>query len=170
MTSSEGRKPAREIAEEFIAGTGLSCVAFPTWGYGEPIDQIFPEEAPTIEQRTMLRSCVSGLATFVEGGEPRPNIGVLGYEVTAADVIEGFENHREDARQTWQIQHPEEPFPDFTLTHLIGATKRQIAWFKDLSRFEEIGNYDRAFRSYEKLKVLLEEAIKLEGEQSKDKE
>jgi hypothetical protein len=68
----------------------------------------------------------------------------------------GSENIREIVPKAWDLP---ESFPDFTLTHLLGATKRHIIHFSELKHFQDSDVFDPALRTYNHIDFVIEHAI-----------
>lgn len=154
MLERESLPPGKQIGREVEDALNSNPNAEPEWEYASPDEQIFPEEAPTKEQRQQASYCLSHLSTFVSNAikSERP--------ITPQDVKEAYEAYQAEAKWRWGQN---ESFPDFNLTHVFGATKRMIAWFEELKAFEETDLYDKDLEIYRTTQELLEQAVKLDG-------
>jgi hypothetical protein len=56
----------QDIMRELEQSLGLNPDTEPVWGYEEPDKQLFPEEAPTSEQRKLAADCLGQLFYLVE--------------------------------------------------------------------------------------------------------
>jgi hypothetical protein len=52
-----------------------------------------------------------------------------------------------------------EPFPDFTLIHLLEAAKRHIAYLSELKLLHESELFDLALCTFSQLRFVIERAI-----------
>lgn len=137
-------------------------------GSGAPVgEQLFEGEAPTYFQRRLAQSVLHNFYFFQsrppsvpsepgETGEP----GEAGEEpATVEDLLETFYSVQEEQRAGW---NDPDPFPDITLEHVLGATKRHIAWLQEQRAFEETGSYDRSIQEYYAIHSLIEGALATE--------
>jgi hypothetical protein len=137
-----------KIAEEL----GLNPRKRPPLFEGLPEEQLFPEEAPTFDGRYIAGECLEQIYNIVLRHTP-PGAPIL---LSMGDVRWLYENFRQIVQEAWDLP---EPFPDFTLTHLLGATKRQIAHFYELKRFHESDVFNPALRTYGVIAYVVERAV-----------
>ena len=129
----------------------------PTWGDQEPIDQLYQEEAPTIGGRILAHKCINELYCLVDMTEKPPEWRCD--PIPTELVQETLDSHLAWAQEQWDQA---EPFPSLTLTHLLGAAKRQIAWLKELRHFEETEHFDGTLGVYRSIRTLIERALRQE--------
>src|SRR5205823_13028345 len=106
-----------------------------------PQSQLFPEEAPTADGRYIAGTLLDQIYNIVLRHTP-PGAPIL---LSKGDVRWLHREFKQLVEGAWDLP---EPCPDFTLTHLLGATKRQIAHITELKRFHESQVFDPALRTY----------------------
>jgi hypothetical protein len=154
MSDTEGSgelSPSGDTVSSVERWLGLSPNVDPAW---EPIEQLFPDEAPTVEGRALARECVAELGTIVDISEKLPEwrrdpVMVAQLQETVDDYLAWAKEHREDL----------DPFPTITLQHLLGATKHEIALLCQLRDFEETEHFNGTLGVYRSVRALIERAI-----------
>jgi|GEM_PF-3673557 len=141
-----------EIIEGLSRDLGIDTQRRPNLFEEPPTERLFPEEAPTFDGRYIAGECLEQIYNIVLRHTP-PGAPIL---LSKGDVRWLHENFREIVREAWDLP---EPFPDFTLTHLLGAAKRQIAHLSELKHFHESEVFDPALRTYGHLGFVIERAI-----------
>lgn len=145
-----------ELIRAVESHLGLEQNGQPVWGY-EVDQRIFPEEAPTREQRKFAGWCLRNLSCFVNGYELACKRGEVA-PLSPQHVQAFYYQEREELRYRWGNR-----FHDFSLTHVLGSAKRHIAWLKELKVFEETSFYDRMLDRLYPTHALLEQAVKPAG-------
>jgi hypothetical protein len=125
---------------ELEQSLGLNPDTEPVWGYEEPDKQLFPEEAPTSEQRKLAADCLGQLFYLVEENKAP---GLRRPALQPGELVAATEQYRTEAQEQWASSVP---FPNFNIEHLLGAIKRQMAWVKEVREFEETQAYDGALQ------------------------
>jgi hypothetical protein len=143
----------QDIVRKLEQSLGFNPDAEPTWGYEEPDKQLFPEEAPTVEERKLALDCLGQLFYVVE---ERREPGMRRPGVSPQEMIAEIEQYLLQAQAEYKSAAP---FPALTITHLLGATRRQIAWVKELKEFEETDDFNTALSVYRSIRNLLEQAL-----------
>lgn len=144
---------ASELIHDVEKQLGLERGAPPSWGY-ESEQRVFPEEAPTKEQRRFAGWCLRNLSYFVEGYELAVRRGKAP-PLAPAHVEAFYYQEREELQYRWG-----DTFSDFCLTHVLGSAKRQVAWLEELKAFEETPSYDRMLQRLRPTLKLLEQTVK----------
>jgi hypothetical protein len=157
MAESEGSgelSPLGDTVASIERWLGLSANIEPAWGYLETIDQLFPEEAPTVEGRVFANQCLTEIIALVDISEKLPEL--RRDPVTVEQLQETVDDYL-----TWAKEQREglEPFPTITLEHLLGAVKRQIALLRQLRDFEETEHFNGALGVCRSVRALIERAI-----------
>ena len=150
-----------EIIQGIARELGLDAKKKPSLFEGLPEEQLFPEEAPTFEGRYVARACLEQIYNLVLRHTP-PGAPVT---LSKGDVRWLHQEFRQAIQWVWRDTFPLEPLPDFTLTHLLGATKRQIAHYSELKDFHESDVFDPALRTYDAIIYMVERAIVSDGPQ-----
>lgn len=126
----------------------------PIWGTELLVEQLLPEEAPTLLQREHARSYYLTLISLADKRyhddetfpEPR-------------EIIEAYTAYRVAVEAENQSKAPADRLPDFTLTHLWAAARRQnlwvMRWLQDQRAYEAPEQYQEALF----LLLLLENGI-----------
>lgn len=117
-----------------------------------PEEQMFPDEAPTGDGRYIAGACLEEIYNIVLRHTP-PGAPLL---LSRGDVRWIHREYRAITEKAWDLP---EPFPDFTLTHLLGATKRQMAHLSELKYYHESDVFDPALRTYSQIGFVIERAI-----------
>ncbi|MFL5627376.1 MAG: hypothetical protein ACJ788_17510 [Ktedonobacteraceae bacterium] len=143
-----------DIVRNIEHSLGLNPNAEPTWGYAEPEKRLFPEEAPTLPQRKIAEACLAELYYLVDDADSAP--GFRRPPLRPFELIEAVEQFRAMAQELWGGPGP---FPEIALPYLLGATKRQIIWVKELKEFEETERYNGALAVYRTIRRLLEQTL-----------
>jgi hypothetical protein len=155
-----GGTPELPKPDEIIRGIarelGLDTGKKPTLIERLPEEQLFPEEAPTTDGRYIADACLEQIYNIVLRHTP-PGAPIL---LSKGDVRWLHGEFKQIVEGSWDLP---EPCPDFTLTHLLGAAKRQIAHLSELKRFHESEVYDPALRTYSQIAFVTERAI-LDGD------
>lgn len=151
--SPEPNQIIRDIAKEL----GLDVRKKPTLFEGLPEEQLFPEEALTFDGRYIAGACVEQIYNIVLRHTP-PGAPMLPL-LSKADVRFLYREYRQSVEEAWATMIPSEPFPLFTLTHLLGATKRQVAHLWELKHFHESDVFDPALQTYNHIGFVIERAI-----------
>lgn len=153
--ASEPLPEPEEIIQSIAKQLGVDAKKKPTLFEGLPEERLFPEEAPTFDGRYIAGACLEEIYNISLRHTP-PGAPIL---LSRGDVRWLYRNYRQTAEEAWQHTIPLEPFPDFTLTHLLGATKRQIAHLSELKRFHESYVFDPALHTYKHIGFVIERAI-----------
>src|SRR3954451_19574355 len=99
-----GDEPSpQDIVRSLEKSLGLNPDAEPTWGYEEPDQQLFPEEAPTIEQRKLALDCLGQLFYVVE---ERREPGVRRPGLSFQEMITEIEQYLALVQAEWNITAP----------------------------------------------------------------
>lgn len=125
-----------EIIQRVADTLGLDPQKSPDGLKAYPDERIYPEEAPTADGRYIARSCLKEICRITLD-HASPDQQLL---LSPGDVRWLYREFRQIVEEAWEWVLPE-PFPDFTLGHLVGAAKRQIAELQELARFEETLRY-----------------------------
>jgi hypothetical protein len=141
-----------DIIERIAKELSLDPQKKPALFEGLPEEQLFPEEAPTFDGRYIAGACLEQIYSLVLKYTP-PNAPIL---LSRGDVRWLHREFLKGVKEAWDLP---EPVPDFTLTHLLGATKRQIAHLSELKRFHESEVFDPALRTYSQIAFVTERAI-----------
>src|SRR5690348_12840255 len=128
----------QDIVRALELDLGWNPDAEPTWGYEDPTTQLFPEEAPTVEQRKLA---IDGLGQLFYVVEERREPGVRRPGLSPQEIITEIEQYLRQRQAEWKSAVP---FPAITVSHVLGATRRQIAWVKELREFEETDGFNTA--------------------------
>lgn len=136
--------------EEVIQGIsqelGLNPNAKPEWGYGPPVEPVFPEEALSLFARRQAHHCLARLHYFLEwrlqGDKPKVN---------TQDLLYTYELVREEQVVDFD--------PDYDLSHVLGAAKRHLAWLNELRQYEETPIYDQRIKVYSAIHDLMEQVV-----------
>ncbi len=123
-----------EIIERVAGKLGLDPHKRPEGLRAYPDEAIYPEEAPTADGRYIARSCLKEICRITLD-YVSPDRQIL---LSPGDVRWLYCEFRQSVEEAWDFP---EPFPEFTLGHLAGAAKRQIAELQELARFEETPRY-----------------------------
>lgn len=91
--------------------------------------RLFPEEAPTQPERVAAFGFTSLLAAAIHAGSEDTSP-----DLSAARVVATYEWYREQCRREWNP-----PGAEFTLSHALGAARRQLARAQGLK-----GSYEPA--------------------------
>jgi hypothetical protein len=148
----------KDIIRRVSKDLGLNPVAKPEWGYKPPVDRLFPEEADTVEARSAAIECAVELRMLLAGTIPGANPQIMGPD----DVSQVYEELRDRQETLWPKQ---EPFPDYTLTHVLGAAKRQIVWLTQVKEFRETDDHDGSLKLYRTLQRFIEQILADEDDQ-----
>jgi hypothetical protein len=143
---------AKGIIETIANELGIDAKKKPSLFEGLPEEQLFPEEAPTFVGRYIAGACLEQIYNIILRHTP-PGAPVL---LSKGDLRWFYENFRENVREAWNLP---EPVPDFTLTHLLGATKRQITQLSELKHYHESAAFDLALRTYGTIAYVIGRAI-----------
>lgn len=149
-----------DVIQRVALDLNINLEAQPTWGDSEPAEKLYPEEASTIGGRILVRECVSELYGLVDISEKPPEWRREPIQIELVQEI--VEGHLTWAKKQWADRESPEPFPTITLSNLLGATKRQIAWLKELQAFEETGHFDGVIGVYRSIRTLIERALREE--------
>jgi hypothetical protein len=141
----------RGIAEEL----GLDPRRVPKLWEKYPETRLFPEEAPTADGRYLAGACLEEIYNLSLRHTP-PGAPLLLAPGDVRWIHRQFEQIVEDA---WQASDLPAPFPGFTLTHLLGATKRQLAHLSELKHFHETDTFDPTLRTYQTIAFVVERTI-----------
>ncbi len=144
-----------ELIGGIASDIGLDTQKKPALFEQPPTEQWFTEEAPTFDGRYIAGECLEQIYNLALRHTP-PGAPI---RLSKGDVQWFHQEFRQAAWIAWQNTVPSDPFPDFTLTHLLGATKRQIAHYSELKRFHENEVFDPAIRTYDAIAHVLERAI-----------
>ena len=93
----------QDIVRELEQSLGLNPDAEPTWGYEEPDKQLFPEEAPTIEQRKLALDCLGQLFYLVE---EHKTPGLRRPSLQPGELVATSERYRTEAQEQWASSVP----------------------------------------------------------------
>jgi hypothetical protein len=160
---AEGGSPRLPEPHEIIEGIakelGLDPQKKPLLEEKYPTKQLFSEEAPTADSRYIANACLEQIYTLSLGHTP-PGRPLL---LSPGDVRWLYREFRQSVEQAWEVQNFPEPIPEFTLTHLFGASKRQIAHLNELKRFHETAVFDPAIEVFQIIGHVVERAI-LDGD------
>ncbi len=133
-----------DIIQDIVQELGLDATKKPPLFEGPPEEQLFPEEAPSFEGRYIAGACLEQIYNLVLRYTP-PGAPIL---LTRGDVRWFHQEFRQAIQQVWRDTIPSEPLPEFTLAHLLGATKRQVAHYFELKHFHESDAFDPALGTY----------------------
>lgn len=125
---------------------GLTPGTEPIWEFQLVDEQVFPEEAPTRQQRERATTCLNHLAFLLQQDETCLNPQIL---------TEVYERYRELIADIQANEHP----ANFTLTHLLGAARKHVAWFQEVKLFEETDFYDADIQVYGAIRTVLEQVL-----------
>lgn len=149
-----------EIIQVIASELGLDAQKKPILFEESPEEQLFPEEAPTFDGRYIAGACLEEIYNLSLRHTP-PGRPLL---LSPGDVRWLHREFRQIVEQAWEtLADLDEPFPNFTLTHLLGATKRQITHLAELKRFHETDTFDPALRTYSQIAFVTGRAI-LDGD------
>jgi hypothetical protein len=151
------------IIEGIAKELGLDAKKKPSLFEGLPEERLFPEEAPTLDGRFIAGRCLEAIYDLVLRHTPSGSSLDVPILLSKGDVRWFHQEFGQAVRLTWQSAIPSEPPPDFTLTHLLGATKRQIGHLLELKRFHETEAFDPALSIYSRIGFVIEQAILIEG-------
>jgi hypothetical protein len=145
----------QEIIHDIVRELGLDAKKKPPLFEEPPEEQLFPEEAPTFEGRYVAGACLEQIYNLLLRHTP------LGAPImlSKGDVRWFRQEFRQAVHQVWHDTFPSEPLPEFTLTHLLGATKRQIAHYSELKHYYESDVFDPAIGTYGAIAYVVERAI-----------
>jgi hypothetical protein len=154
MPSREGASlpEPEEIIRGITAELGLDRKKKPKLFEGPPVERLFPEEAPTFDGRYVAGACLEEIYNIVLRHTP-PGAPIL---LSRGDIRWLHREFKKITQDAWDLP---EPYPDFTLTHLLGAAKREISHLSELKRFHESDTFDPALRTYGHLHFVIERAI-----------
>lgn len=149
-----------ELIRDLARELGLDAKKKPALFEGLPEEQLFPEEAPTFDGRYVAGSLLEQIYNIVVRHTP-PGASLL---LSASDIRWLYREYHQIVEQAWE-ESPNlaEPLPNFTLIHLLGAAKREIAHLSELKRFHESDVFDPALRTYSQIAFVTERAI-LDGD------
>src|SRR5690348_10944643 len=105
----------QDIVRALEHSLGWNPDAEPTWGYEDPHPPLFPEEAPTLEQRKLAIDCLGQLFYVVEENKAP---GMRRLALTPQELTGEIERYLRLAQAEWP---DDAPFPSLTLSHLLGA-------------------------------------------------
>jgi hypothetical protein len=162
MPEGDGPKPPElpepENNEEFVRGIerelGFDPDAEPVWGYLPPKEKVFTEEADMLEARRLAHDCLFELRIQMSSAVPDREP----LNLTPEDIQRAYQEYKQELASLWLEDHAE-PFPDFSLTNLLGAAKRQIAWLTEVKQFRETDEFDQPLEIYTRIQNLLEQAL-----------
>lgn len=152
MSETGGYSPLpgpEEVFRGIERELGIPINQEPDWNYAPTKEQLFVGEAPTYTQRELAANVLHNFYFFQSrppGEEP----------ASVEDLLETFNHVREAYQEDW---NDPDPFPDITLEHVLGATRRQIAWLEEQRAFEECNSYDRSIQEYYSIHSLVEQAL-----------
>lgn len=90
----------------------------------------FPDlEAPTQEQRTYALECMNWILSEMA---TRSQLRSL---PTPEEIKKLYKEYFDNVKAAWEEER-KEPFPDFTLTHVLGATKRMFSTCREIREAE----------------------------------
>jgi hypothetical protein len=141
-----------DIIEGISRELGLDPQKKPELFEGLPEEQLFPEEAPTVDGRYIAGACLEQIYNIILRHTP-PGAPIL---LSKGDVRWLHREFKKNVEEAWDLP---DPFPDFTLTHLYGAAQRQIANLEELKRFHESAVFDPALRTYGHIAFVIKHAI-----------
>ncbi len=141
-----------EIIRRIAAELGLDQNKKPKLFEGPPEQRFFPEEAPTFDGRYIAGACLEEIYNIVLRHTP-PGAPIL---LSKGDVRWLYAEFKKITQEAWDLS---EPYPNFTLTHLLGAAKREIAHLSELKSFHESDVFDPALRTYGYLHHVIARAI-----------
>jgi hypothetical protein len=154
----------KDIVAVLAGELGLDLKKKPPFEEQYPQEQLFPEEAPSADGRHITGLCLEYVYKSIVSNMPPELLLQAPLTLTSRYMRYLHQELRRNAEQAWKAStNPTEPFPDFTLTHLLGATKRQMAHLTELKRFHESDVYDPALRVYNTIGFAIERAI-LDGD------
>ncbi len=156
---SPGIPEPDEIIKAISEELGLDPKKKPAWREEYPEQPFFPEEAPTPDGRYMAGACVEEIYNLtLRNTQPGRRSGAQSL-IAPRDVRLVHRQFRQIVEDAWQASDLEEPFPDFTLTHLLGAAKRQIAHLLDQKCYHESEMFDPALGTFQTIAFVVERAI-----------
>src|ERR1041385_1325082 len=131
----------KALIQDLVRELGLDAKKKPVLFQGPPEEQLFPEEAPTFDGRYVAGDLLEQIYNIVVRHTP-PGAPIL---LSKGDVRWLHREFHQIVEQAWE-ESPDlaEPCPDFTLTHLLGAAKREIAHLSELKRYHETDTFDPA--------------------------
>lgn len=144
-----------DLLRGIAAELGLNPQRKPKLWETYPETRFFPEEAPTADGRYLAGACLEEIYNL-SLRHTRPGASLLLTPRDVRWVHRQFERIVEDA---WAASDLPEPFPGFTLTHILGATRRQLAHLSELKHFHESDTFDPALRTYRTIGFVVERAI-----------
>lgn len=147
---------SEEVVRGLAKQIGIDLHRRPTLFAELPEEQLFPEEAPTLDGRYIAGACLEEIYNIVLRHTP-PGAPIL---LSKGDIRWLHAEFKKITQEAWDLP---EPYPDFTLTHLLGAAKREIAHISELKHFHESDVFDPALRTYSELHFVIERAVKDEG-------
>jgi hypothetical protein len=142
-----------QVVGRIAAELGLNLKKRPRLFEGPPIKRLFPEEAPTFDGRYIAGACLEEIYNIVVRRTP-PGAPI---PLSKGDISWLHREFKEITQEAWDLP---EPYPDFNLTHLLGAAKREIAHLSELKRFHESDVFDPTLHTYEQLHFIIEGAIR----------
>lgn len=151
-----------DIITGLAAELGLNLRKRPAWKEEYPETLLFGEEAPTPYGRYLAGACLEeiynlSLRHTLPGASPGPH-GPPSL-LSPRDVRLLYRQYHQLVEEAWEASDLPTPFPNFTVTHLLGATKRQIAHLEELKRFHESDIFDPALHTYQTISFVVERAI-----------
>lgn len=153
----------QDIIKGISRELGLNPQKKPSLWEDYPVERLFPEEAPTADGRYLSGICLEEIYDLgfrhTLPGKPPGSQSLL----SPRDVRLVYRQYHRLVEDAWQASDMPDPFPDFTLTHLLGATKRQIAHLEELKRFHETDTFGPALRTYGQIGFIIERTI-LDGD------
>ena len=158
MTERGGQPPPElpepgEILKAIVEELGLDPDRKPTlFEEKYPQKKLFEEEAPTPDSRYLAGACLDEIYNIVLRHTP-PGAPIL---LSRGDVRWLYREFKQIVEGAWDLP---EPFPDFNMTHLLGAAKRQLAHLSELKRFHESDLFDPAIRTYSHIGFVIERAL-----------
>lgn len=145
----------QEVIHDIVRELGLDVKKKPPLFEEPPEEQLFPEEAPTFEGRYIAGACLEQIYNLVLRHTP-PGAPIM---LSKGDVRWLRQEFRQAVQQVWHDTFPSEPLPEFTLTHLLGATKRQIAHYSELKHYHESDVFGPALYTYDAIAHVVERAV-----------
>lgn len=149
----------KEIIEGIARELGLDPRKKPVLDEKYPQERLFPEEAPTPNGRYIAGACLEQIYNLTLKYTPP---GALPF-LSPRDVRWLYSHFRQIITEAWGVSNLPEPVPDFSLTHLLGAARRQVSLLAELKRFHESDAFDPALRAYRTIRHVVERAV-LDGD------
>jgi hypothetical protein len=145
----------QDILQGAARELGLDEGKKPSLFEGLPEEQVSPEEAPIFDGRYIAGACLEQIYNIVLRHTP-PGAPIL---LSRGDVRWLHCESKSTVRKAWAQEKLPEPYPDFSMMHLVGDARRQIAHLSELKRFHETDVFDGALYVCEHVGYVIERAL-----------